>query len=71
MNAVLPRIQPEVDTAPQEPGLKTGLSITGNDLTLAERAFAAPELFNDADVRVRNVNNPEQTRQAEQEHENC
>jgi hypothetical protein len=65
MNAVLPRIQTEVNSAPQEFGLKTSLTIAGNDLTLAQRAFAAPDLFDDADVRVRYVNNSQQPRQAD------
>ena len=38
MNAVLPRIQPEVNTAPQEPGLQTGLAISRDDLAFAQRA---------------------------------
>ena len=71
MNSVLPRIQPEVNTAPQKLRLKPGLAITGNDLAFAQRALAAPNLFDDANLRVRDVNNSEQPREAEQKHHNC
>jgi hypothetical protein len=64
MNAVLPRIQAEVNAASQESGLKTGLTIARDDLTLTERAFAAPDLFDDSYVCVRYVNNSQQPRQA-------
>ena len=60
-----------MNTAPQEFGLQTGLTIAGNNLALAQRAFAAPDLFDYADVRVRNVNNSEQARQAQKEHYGC
>ena len=69
MDTVLPRIQAEVDTTTQEPGLKAGFTITGNDLAFPQRTFAAPDLFNDTDMGVWDINNPEQTRQAEQ-HQN-
>jgi hypothetical protein len=66
MDAVLPRIQTEVNAASQEPGLETSLTVPRNNLSLTERAFAAPDFFNDADVGVRDVNNAEQPRQAKQ-----
>jgi hypothetical protein len=71
MNPVLPRIQTEVNTATQEPGLQTSLAVSGNDLAFAQGTLAAPDFFNDANLRVRNVNNSEQTRQADQQHHNC
>src|SRR6476619_2999193 len=62
MNAVLPRIQSEVNTAAQEPGLEAGFAVARNDLAFTERTFAAPDFFDDADLRVRYVDDSEQTR---------
>src|SRR6476469_4109081 len=67
MNAVLPRIQSEVNTAAQEPGLEAGFAVARNDLAFMARALAAPDFVDDADLRVRNVNDSEQTRQADQQ----
>jgi hypothetical protein len=67
MDPVLPRIQSEVNTTTEKSGLVAGFIVSGDDLAFAQRTFAAPDLFNDADLSVRDVNDPEQPREAEQE----
>jgi hypothetical protein len=71
MNAVLPRIQSEVNTAAQKASLITGFAVARDDLSFTERPLAAPDFFDHANLRVRDVNNSEQTRQAEQQNYNC
>jgi hypothetical protein len=71
MNAVLPRIESEVNSATQESSLEAGLAIAGNDLAFAQRTFAAPDFLDNPDLGMRDINNPEQPRQAEQGEEAC
>src|SRR5262249_18922013 len=69
VDPVLPRIQPEVNPATEKPGLETSFIVPSNDLAFAQRTFAAPDLFNDANLSVRDINDPEQSRQAEQKYQ--
>src|SRR5947209_7367731 len=63
MNPVLPRIQTEMNTATEKPGLVTSLTVARDDLSFAQRTFAAPDFLDDPNLSVRNVNNSKQTRQ--------
>src|SRR5205807_8894332 len=65
VDAVLPRIKPDVNAAAQEPGLEPRFAIARNDLTFLERTFAAPDFLDRSHLRVRDVNDPEQARQKE------
>ena len=38
-------------------------------LALSKRAFAAPDFFNHTDVRVRDINDPQQSRQTKQQND--
>src|SRR5205085_2366258 len=67
MNAVLPWVQSKVNAATQKPRLETGFAIARDDLALFKRAFAAPDFFNHTDVRVRDINDPQQSRQTKQQ----
>jgi len=66
MNAVLPRIESEVNTATKESGLKAGLAIAGDDLAFAQGTSAAPDFLDNPDLGMRDIDNPEQPRQTGQ-----
>ena len=56
-----------MNTAAEKASLKTSFAIARDNLAFFERAFAAPDFFNDANLRVRDLNNPEQARQAKEQ----
>jgi hypothetical protein len=66
MNAVLPWVQSKVNAATQKPRLKTSFAIARDDLAFFKRTFAAPDFFNHTNLRVRDINDPEQSRQTKQ-----
>ncbi len=55
MHAILPRKQPPVHSAAQQPRLEAGLAIARDDAPLAERAPVRPVFLDDADGAVRDV----------------
>ena len=67
MNTVLPWIQSKVNAAPQKPRLETGFAIARDDLSFFKGAFAAPDFFNHSDLRVWDINDPEQPRQTQKQ----
>lgn len=62
-----------MNTAAEKASLKTSFAIARDNLAFFERAFAAPDFFNDANLSVRDLNNPEQARQAKEQNNqpNC
>jgi hypothetical protein len=47
--------------------LKTSFAVARNDLALFERTFAAPNFFDDTNLGVRDVNDPEQPWQTQEQ----
>ena len=58
VNAVLPREESRVQSTAKKLGLKTRLSLQGDDSAFGQRAFVRPELLDNPDLVVRNVANP-------------